>query len=142
MAALATTSLTLYDQAAELVELVHLRIDATDPDDQAQYETLITRAIHGTKEKVDRCNHALSALETLSAAAAEEIGRLKRRQQQADEATARLRGYILAVMQAHGLQRMEGLTSGFSLRNNAPSVEIANEDAIPGEFLTWKETIS
>lgn len=90
----AAPSLTLYDQAAELVDLIHCRMDATDPDDQAQWERLISKAITTAKDKVDRCNHALSALETISAAAGEEIGRLKRRQAQADEAATRLKAYI------------------------------------------------
>jgi Siphovirus Gp157 len=135
----AAPSLTLYDHAAELVELIHARMDATDPEDQAQWETLIVRTVTTAKDKVDRCNHALSTLETISAAAGEEIARLKRRQQQANEAAMRLRAYILSVMQAHGLKRMDGHTTGFTLRNNAASVEIPNEDAIPGEYLNWKE---
>ena len=137
---MAAPSLTLYDHAAELVALLHQRIEATDPEDQAQFDQLLSRAISAAKEKVDRCHHALAALETLSAAAGEEINRLKKRQQQADEAATRLKGYIIALMQAHMLQRLDGHTTGFSLRRNAPAVEIADEDQLPGEYLTWTET--
>jgi hypothetical protein len=45
-------------------------------------------------------------------------------------------------MQAHGVKRLDGHTSGFTLRNNAPSVEIADEESIPGEYLAWKEVCS
>ena len=136
---MAAQSLTLYEHASELVDLLHSRMEATDPEDQAQIDTLLSRVITTARDKVDRCSHALSALDTISAAAGEEIARLKRRQAQADEAAARLKAYILSVMQAHGAKRLEGHTTGFTLRNNAASVEIADEDAIPGEFLTWKE---
>ena len=136
----AALSLTLYDHAAELVDLINSRIEATDPEDQLQWDAMISKAITTARDKVDRCSHALAALETISAAAGEEIGRLQRRQKQADEAAKRLKAYILSVMQANGLKRMDGHTSGFTLRANAASVEIADEEAIPGEYLVWKES--
>ena len=135
----AALSLTLYDHTQELVELLHQRMEATDPEDQAQYDAALTRAISGTKDKIDRCHHALSALETIAAAAAEEIARLKRRAEHADAAAAMLKRYIIAVMEAHQMKRLEGHTTGFTLRHNAPSVEIANEEAIPDEFLVTRE---
>ena len=137
---MAALSLTLYDHAADLVELIHLRMECSDPQEQAQFDKLLHQTIGNTRDKVDKCSHALAALETLSAAAAEEIARLKRRQQQADAAAASLKAYLLGIMQAHGLKRMDGHTTGFTLRNNAPSVEIEDEERIPDQFLAWKET--
>ena len=110
--------------------LIHQRLEATDPEDQAQWDKLIQARIQPTRDKVDRCHHALTALETVSAAAGEEIGRLKRRHEAADQALATLKANILACMQAHGVKRLEGHTTGFTLRNNAPSVEIEDEERI------------
>lgn len=135
----AASCLTLYDHVAELLELLE-QSELAGPDGRGDYDAAIRDQVAGTKQKIDRVNAALSALENLAQHASEEIERLQRRKQSALANAERLKAYVIEVMAANGLKKLEGLTSGFTLRCNAPGIDVVNAEAVPAEFIELRES--
>jgi len=135
----ALPSLTLYDHVADLVDLLQ-ESELAGPEHRAEFDQLIQMQICGTREKIDRVNAALSQLDAVAQHASEEIERLQRRKQSALQNANRLKAYIIDVMASRGLKKLEGHTSGFTLRCNAPGIDIVDEPAIPEEFIAVRES--
>lgn len=129
---------TLETQILSLMQLLEDAMEASTEEERANYEALIRSSITGAKHKVDAINGVLAELETREEACAKEIARLQARKQAAAGNAKRLRGYIVAVCAGAGLKKLEGLTSGFSIRNNAAQLEIFNQEELPAEFIDWR----
>lgn len=132
-------SLTLYDHVADLLALVE-ESELAAPETRPEYEAAIREQLSGTKDKIDRTNAALSQLEAVALHATEEIERLQKRKASALRNAERLKQYVLEVMLSAGWKKLEGHTSGFTLRSNAPGVEVVSLDAIPPAFTRLVET--
>ncbi len=88
----------------------------------------------GTRAKTDRVSATLAMFESMAAAAAAEKVRLAKRETWFSAAHERLAGYCLAVMEASGLDKLEGETSTLQRRRNPPRVHIDCEQSIPWAF--------
>ena len=55
---------------------------------------------------------------------------------QASEKKKALKGLILGAMQKLNAKKIETVTGTFTIRNNAPSLKIDNEDLIPQKFVS------
>lgn len=126
---------TLEGQICCLIELIEESASASSEEERAAFDAAIRNAISGSKNKVDAIAGVLSELETREKACAAEIARLQARKQAAAGNAKRLRGYVVAVCAAAGLKKLEGLTSGFTIRNNAAQLDIFNEEDLPGEYI-------
>jgi len=135
----ALQSITLYEHVTDLVELLQ-ESELAGPEHRAQFDELIQMQICGTREKIDRVSAALSQLEAVAQHATEEIERLQKRKASALQNAERLKAYVIDVMASRGLKKLEGNTSGFTLRCNAPGVDIVNPEAVPAEFIQVRES--
>lgn len=95
-------------------------------------------AIAGTKAKVDNTARVLAMLEHLQTAAAAERDRLAARAARFERQHERLEKYVLATLEASGLDKLDGDTSTLSRRLNPPRVELDPEAKFDAEFLRYK----
>jgi hypothetical protein len=98
------------DQIIELVEMLETAEELTNLRPEELQLTLV-HAITGTKTKVDDTSHALACFETAIMAAKAEEQRLKLRRDYFQRQKERLETYVLALLSASNLPRIEGVTS-------------------------------
>jgi len=134
---------TLREHVAELDMLLRSleQIGDTELDGElrAEIERDLVASLAGTREKVDRVNGALAALDAAEAAAAAEIERLQARKKRTATMRARLEGYVIGVIEASNLVKLEGRTSTLAVRANPASVCIEDGVELPAEFLRYPE---
>jgi hypothetical protein len=129
----------LSDVEAIQTTLESLDDDAMGPEAREDLERMLMEAIAGTRVKVDRTAAILSVFETATAAATAEAVRLKARAEYFERQRKRLETYVLAVMSASGLKKLDGATSTLASRNNPASVVIDDESRIPWDFFRVPE---
>jgi len=91
----------------------------------------------GTRAKVDAVGATLAMFESLEAAAERECERLTQRVERYQAQKERLNTYVLAVMTASNLTKLEGDTSTLTAKKNPPAVQIADDAQIAHEFLFY-----
>jgi hypothetical protein len=129
----------------EHVEGVEAIADAIEQlDDEAlsqeardELSAALIEALAGTRKKVDAVASTLALFESLRIAAATERDRLARRVDFYARQSERLEIFVLAILSASKLTRLDGETSTLMRRLNPPGVVIDDESAIPMEFLRW-----
>ena len=99
-------------------------------------------ALTAAVEKRDRVGQFLAHLEQQIDFAKFEIDRLRQRKATCERALERLEQYVIETIENLGTdckgkyRRLEGKTTTFSLRACPPSVEVADESAIPSQYKT------
>ena len=135
----AVTAAPLYlieDHLAALIETAEL----VSPDQEQEFRTEFQTALIAAVDKRDRVGQFLAHLEQQIDFAKFEIDRLRHRKATCERALARLENYVIGTIENLGTdgrgkyRRLEGKTTTFSLRGCPPSVEVANEAAIPAEY--------
>lgn len=86
-------------------------------------------------EKRDACAAVLRRLDGEADYIGAEIERLKKLKEQREANAARLRDYILTIMRAHGLEKVRGTTTSFTVVKNPPSVAVVDEMALPVDYI-------
>jgi hypothetical protein len=151
----AVTAAALYvieDHLAALIETAELVSPEHEQEFRAEFQTSLTAAV----DKRDRVGQFLAHLEQQIDFAKFEIDRLRQRKATYERALARLENYLIETIEHLGTdnkgkyRRLEGKTTTFSLRACPPSVEVANEAAIPPEYkvlllklpaVTWEQLL-
>jgi hypothetical protein len=151
----AVTAAPLYvieDQLAALIETAEL----VSPDQEQEFRTEFQSALMAAVDKRDRVGQFLAHLEQQIAFAKFEIDRLRQRKATLERALARLENYVIETIENLGTdgrgkyRTLEGKTTTFSLRACPPSVEVADEAAIPSEYrmltlklpaVTWEQLL-
>jgi hypothetical protein len=133
---------SLFAHVAEVEDLASLvdQLDrAGELTDEAAEElsAALCASIAGTKTKVDRTAAVLAAFASAESAAKLERDRLDVRAKYFARQTERLEDYVLAVLSASQLERLDGLTATLARRKNPAKVVIDSEDAIPFEYLRF-----
>ena len=135
----AVTAAPLYvieDHLAALIETADLVPPEQELEFRAEFQAALTAAV----DKRDRVGQFLAHLEQQIDFARFEIDRLRQRKAAFERALARLENYVIETIEHLGTdgkgkyRRLEGKTTTFSLRACPPSVEIADEAAIPAEY--------
>ncbi len=126
---------TLETQILEMITLLEDHEAAKTEEERTTIDAMIRERVVGSKQKVDAINGVLAELDAREQACAKEIARLQARKQTAANNAKRLRSYVVAVCAGAGLKKLEGLTSGFSIRNNTPQLEIFNEEELPAQYI-------
>lgn len=126
-------SLTLYEHTEELIHLASAIAEAPTPEEAAELQPLLAGAIAGTRAKVDRCAQALAMLDSFQSAAREEAARLSARALRMEKAEETLRAYMLAVLDAANLSRIEGHTSTIRRQANPPRVHVFAPGEVPAD---------
>lgn len=140
----AAPSLSLYQLVADVDNIAAL-VDALDqdgeltPDLVEQLQRDLIAAIAGTKQKVDRTAGVLASFEMAEASANTEIARLEKRAARFKRMKASLDSYVLSILDASKLDKLDGETSTLARRKNPPSVVVDDEAAVPTDFLRWPE---
>lgn len=99
-----------------------------------QLSAQLIEELAGTREKVDSVAAVLAMLEGLAASAEREIERLAKRANRYTRQAKRLELYVLAVLTASKLDRIEGETSTLAKRLNPPKVVIDDGATFGHEF--------
>ena len=151
----AVTAAPLYvieDHLAALIETAELVSPEQEQEFRAEFQTALTAAV----DKRDRVGQFLAHLEQQIDFAKFEIDRLRQRKATCERALARLEDYVIGTIENLGTdgkgkyRRLEGKTTTFSLRACPPSVEVADESAIPSEYkmltlrlpaVTWEQLL-
>jgi hypothetical protein len=135
----AVTAAPLYvieDCLAALIETAELVSPEQEQEFRAEFQTALTAAV----DKRDRVGQFLAHLEQQIDFAKFEIDRLRQRKATCERALVRLEDYVIGTIENLGTdgngkyRRLEGTTTTFSLRACPPSVEVADETAIPAEY--------
>ena len=137
----AVTAAPLYaieDQLAALIETAEL----VSPEQEREFRTEFQTALNAAVDKRDKVGQFLTHLERQIDFARFEIDRLRQRKAASERALARLEEYVIETIEKLGTdgkgryRTLEGKTTTFSLRGCPPSVEVADESAIPAEYKT------
>ena len=151
----AVTAAPLYlieDHLAALIETA----DLVSPEQELEFRDEFQAALTAAVDKRDRVGQFLAHLEQQIDFARFEIDRLRQRKAAFERALARLENYVIETIEHLGTdgkgkyRRLEGKTTTFSLRACPPSVEVADEAAIPAEYkvlllklpaVTWEQLL-
>jgi hypothetical protein len=137
----AVTAAPLYaieDTLAALIETAEL----VSPEQEREFRTELQTALAAAVDKRDKVGQFLTHLERQIDYARFEIDRLRQRRSICERALARLEAYVIETIENLGTdgkgryRTLEGKTTTFSLRGCPPSVEVADESAIPAEYKT------
>ena len=137
----AVTAAPLYlveDYLAALIETAELVPPEQEQEFRAEFESALLTAV----EKRDRVGQFFAHLEHQIEFASFEIERLKQRKATFERALERLETYVIQTIENLGTddkgkyRSLEGNTTTFSLRLCPPSVEVADQTAIPADFKT------
>jgi hypothetical protein len=135
----AVTAASLYvieDQLAALIETAEL----VSPEQEQEFRAEFQAALSSAVDKRDRTGQFLAHLEQQIDFAKFEIDRLRQRKATCERALERLENYVIGTIEDLGTdgkgkyRKLEGKTTTFSLRACPPSVEVADETAIPSEY--------
>ena len=151
----AVTAAPLYvieDHLAALIETAELVSPEQEQEFRVEFQTALTAAV----DKRDRVGQFLAHLEQQIDFAKFEIDRLRQRKATCERALERLENYVIGTIEDLGTdgkgkyRKLEGKTTTFSLRACPPSVEVADETAIPAEYkvlilklpaVTWEQLL-
>jgi hypothetical protein len=114
-------------------------LDAEDLSDvdRDELSQMLIAELAGTRKKVDATNAALATWEGLEASAAREIERLDARRKRYARLRESLELYVLAILEASHLTKIEGDISTLTKRNNPPSVRVDDAAAVPMQYLRF-----
>lgn len=106
------------------------------------------KAINDTKESVslllaEKSNQLeliLKDLESKEEKCKEIADFYAKKAKQANEKRKALKELIITTMKGLGTKRLETETGTFTIKNNAPSLKIDNEDLIPQKFVSYIQT--
>jgi hypothetical protein len=134
---------TLRDRVAT-VEYIADQIEALDdealtPERRDELSAELIAALAGTRQKVDAVSATLAMFASLEAAAKAERERLEAREVRYARQAQRLSDYVLAVMSASSIEKLEGETSTLAKRLNPPAVVIAPGAELRSEYLFYPE---
>lgn len=113
-------------------------VDMLDSADDNQFEVLLDtlESIEDEIEvKADQIARIISSKVAESKMLIEESNRLIARSERIRKETEQLKGYLQDNMIKTGKQKFSTPLYNFSIRNNAPSVQITDETAIPKEYI-------
>jgi hypothetical protein len=109
------------------------------PEIEEELQKALLSAIVGTKAKVDRTASVIATFEAAEAAADAEVARLEKRAAAFKRNRERLELYVLSVLSASKLDKLEGDTATLARRKNPGKVEIRDERVLPAAFWRFPE---
>jgi hypothetical protein len=128
-------------RVAFIADTIERIVDEGEMDDATRdaLSADLIAELAGTREKVDAVSATLGMFESLAAASHREMERLKARCERYQKQQARLESYVLALLTASGLDRIEGETSTLAKRLNPAAVQIEEGAQVGHEFLFYPE---
>lgn len=129
-------TIALYELTADFIAVAD-KLSASDLDEQTIADTLEAYAADFDNKVVAIASLIRNIEATAEAIKAAEADMATRRKAMENKA-ASLRNYVLTNLKATGKDRVECPLFKVSVRNNAPSVSIAEGSIIPAEFIKTK----
>ncbi len=130
----AVRPMPLYEITEEVVELLtELELNEGELNDE-DFEKLEALELAFDKKVTNICAF-VRELEARSKVFAEEAKRLADRGRTLKNKGTRLKTYVLDSMNARGVKKIEGDLVGARVQKSAPSVEITDLEAIPGDYM-------
>lgn len=133
-------SIALYEMTAEF-KAVAQKLEELDLDDQTIADTLEGYSAD-FENKVIAISSFIRNLESTSEAIKQAEADMYARRKSLDSKIEHLKSYVLANMKAIGMDKVECPLFKVSIKTNAPSVQVANEDAVPAKFVVMKTSTS
>lgn len=118
----------LYELACEYERLADLLDEDVDVSDAL---ALVTDDLTTKLGNIARVLEQLDADEVVYAA---ESQRLARRAEQCSKRAAKLRAYVLSVLQVRGIEKVKCDLFTVAVRRNPPSVLVLDQSAVPPEY--------
>lgn len=122
------------DNLRRQIEAMLLEFPELREDEQLRLDTLEGET--EAKEILERLVGLVRDAETMEAATADRIGKLKARQDAFERRADGYRQLIHRIMDAAGIRKMQLPEATLSIRPSGPAVRILDEAAIPEEF--WR----
>lgn len=131
----------LYELSTQYKHLVDI-LEAAQTGEESQDAEVIKDtldAIEGAiEEKADNIARIINELTSVELAISAELERLSKRAATIKKQKESLKTYLMAAMQTAGKEKFKTNLYSFSIKNNAPSVQILDESLIPAEFIRTK----
>lgn len=126
-------TLALYELSQGYQNLLSM-VDNESPDsDILNALTVIEGAI---EVKAGNIAHIIKTLESEASFIKEEEKRLSLRRKSRENTVVSMKQYLQDAMERMGIDKIKAPTRTISIQANPPAVQIIDEDAIPGKFLT------
>lgn len=122
-------SAPLYELAPVYAELLRAAEDGED------VETALAQITEAIERKADSIGCVLAQLEADAETIWAEEKRLAGRRRALESARERLRDYVRAEMDAHGITRIKTARFTLSVRDNPPSIVIVDEAQVPDQYV-------
>ena len=117
-----------------LVEALDAMLEATgDEDIPEETQALVSGYLNAAMEKRDRMASFIESCDARSQAMADEAARILHRKAMLDNATARMRSYVVSVMLATDQKRLPGMVRMLAVQKNPDSVSV--EGDVPDKYL-------
>ncbi len=130
---LAMTLARLTDEFLHLADAL-ADSDPSDPEALSTIEALLDQSTAAIRDKAAAAAAIVREFDARAAAAQAEGERILAHAHAAKARASWLRSYLFRNLQALGLVRLETATTVLAIRQSPPSVEVVNEDQIPGAF--------
>jgi hypothetical protein len=124
---------TLYDLEETLQGLSEC-VETVSPEQEAEFLAEFGRALSAAVEKRDSVGRFLAHLESQIELAKAEIERLRERKASFEAALERLKTYVVRVIEAQGVKKLEGSTVTLGIRKCPASIEVFDEIAVPLDY--------
>ncbi len=122
------------ESIADMIDQLNDENELT-PEAAEALQFALCEAVAGTKQKVDRVTATLAAFEAGASAAKAEAARLSARAARFERNRERLETFVLAVLEASKLDRIDGETSSVSRRKNPPKLMVDAVELIPWDYM-------
>lgn len=124
---------TLFDVEKDLLEALEQMLEATGNDEiPEETQALVRGYVETAMAKRDRMAYFITASEQRADDIRSEAARLVQRAAALDNATARLKSYVVSIMEATGQRRLPGNVYTISVQKNPDSVEVTGD--VPPEY--------
>ena len=133
-------SIALYEMTAEF-KAVAQKLEDLDLDDQTIADTLEGYSAD-FENKVIAISSFIRNLEVSANAMKQAETEMNDRRKSVERKIEGLKSYVLTNMKAIGKDKVECPLFKVSIRTNAPSVQVANEDVVPAKFVVMKTSTS
>lgn len=126
---------TQYRTLVDILEAAQAGEEATDLEVIKDTLDAIGDAI---EEKADSIARIMGELTSVELAISAEVERLSKRASTIKKQKESLKSYLMAAMETAGKEKFKTNLYSYSIRNNAPSVQIVDESLIPAEYIRTK----
>ena len=131
----------LFELSTQYAQLVDILEAAQAGDETADLEVIkdtLDSIGDAIEEKADSIARIMGELTSVELAISAELERLSKRAATIKKQKESLKSYLMAAMETAGKEKFKTNLYSYSIRNNAPSVQIIDESLIPAEYIRTK----